>query len=395
MRVLEAIQVLDLRLGGPCRAVLDLSTVLACRGHDVSVLAATAPDIPVEWFERSGEGVRRHPQAHVGTSFRWPFPPSDFLDLASRLVRTSEVVHLHGVWEPYNLMLSAVARRLGIPYVVTLRGMLDDWSMIKSRYKKRAYLALGGREMLEHAAFVQCTADAELRQSAKWFPGGTGRVVPNLLNLTPFSDDRVDGSAARARFPQLSKHSIILLFLGRVSPKKGVEHLIDAASRLVATGMNVCAVIAGDAPDRRYAAALQAQAVARGIASRVYFVGHVGGDLKVSLLRAAALTVVPTSQENFGFVFYESLAAGTPVVTTDLVDTADELARSGAGFIVKQSGEAIAACVGRVLASPYELKAAGQRGRTWVFNELATARVAEKYEQMFGEAIASANRKRA
>ena len=135
--------------------------------------------------------------------------------------------------------------------------------------------------------------------------------------------------------------------------------------------------------------------MARGIASRVYFVGHVGGDLKVSLLRAAALTVVPTSQENFGFVFYESLAAGTPVVTTDLVDTADELARSGAGYIVKQSGEAIAACVGRVLASPYELKAAGQRGRTWVFNELATARGAEKYEQMFGEAIASANRKRA
>jgi glycosyltransferase involved in cell wall biosynthesis len=159
--------------------------------------------------------------------------------------------------------------------------------------------------------------------------------------------------------------------------------------------MDVCAVIAGDASDRRYVDALQAQAVARGIASHVYFIGHVGGDLKVSLLQAASLTVVPTSQENFGFVFYESLAAGTPVVTTDLVDTADELARSGAGYIVKQSSDAIAECVRRVLTVPGERATAGQRGRTWVFNELATSRVAEKYERMFGDAIASAHRNRA
>lgn len=389
MRVLEAIQRVDHRIGGPCRAVLDLSEVLAARGHAVTILTATGPDIPSEWIPSDGRAGSHVPRAYLGPEYRWPLPPSSFTKLARRLVAEADVVHLHGVWEPFNLVVSAIARRCGVPYVVTLRGMLDDWSMIKSHWKKRLYLASGGRSMLEHAAFVQCTAKAELAQSTKWFPRGHGRVVPNLLNLAAFGGPG-DGSAAIARFPELARPPVILLFLGRVSPKKGVEHLLDAVGRLHGEGVEVCAAIAGEAADRSYADMLQSRADRLGIKNHVHFLGHVGGTLKVSLLRAATLLVIPTSQENFGFVFYESLAAGTPVVTTNLVDTAEELRRSGGGFLVSQSGEAIAKCVSDLISSEDAVSTAGSRGKEWVFRELATAHVAAQYELMFADAIAQA-----
>jgi glycosyltransferase involved in cell wall biosynthesis len=210
--------------------------------------------------------------------------------------------------------------------------------------------------------------------------------VPNLLNLAAF-DAPGDGSAAIARFPELARYPVILLFLGRVSPKKGVEHLLDAVGRLHEQGVEVGAAIAGEAADRSYAEMLQSLAARLGIKAHVHFLGHVGGPLKVSLLRAATLLVIPTSQENFGFVFFESLAAGTPVVTTNLVDTAEELRQSGGGFLVPQSGEAIAECVGELISSGDAVQAAGRRGKAWVFRELATAHVAAQYEHMFVDAI--------
>jgi glycosyltransferase involved in cell wall biosynthesis len=386
MRVLEAIQRVDHQIGGPCRAVLDLSEVLAARGHTVTILAASGPDIPSEWIASDSCAGNHVPRVYLCPEYRWPLPSSSFTKLARRLVAEADVVHLHGVWEPFNLVVAAIARRCGVPYVVTLRGMLDDWSMLRSNWKKRLYLASGGRSMLEHAAFVQCTAEAELAQSRRWFPGGHGRVVPNLLNLAAF-DAPGDGSAAIARFPELARYPVILLFLGRVSPKKGVEHLLDAVGRLHEQGVEVGAAIAGEAADRSYAEMLQSQAARLGIKAHVHFLGHVGGPLKVSLLRAATLLVIPTSQENFGFVFFESLAAGTPVVTTNLVDTAEELRQSGGGFLVPQSGEAIAECVGDLISSGDALQTAGRRGKAWVFRELATAHVAARYEHMFVDAI--------
>lgn len=391
MRVLEAIQTLDQRVGGPCRAVLDLSEVLAERGHEVAVLAATGPDVPTAWLQSEENQAERLPRAQLCSAYRWPFPPAVFRRLAARLVREAEVVHLHGVWEPFNLVVSAMARRYHVPYVVTLRGMLDDWSMLKSRAKKRVYLTLAGQRMLESAAYVHCTAQAELKQSSKWFPRGTGRVIPNLLNLEPYSTPK-DGSLACATFPVLATRSAVLLFLGRVSPKKGVEHLLEAVWKLRADGLDVVAVVAGDLADLRYAESLRAQVARLGIGSHVHFLGHVTGEVKVSLLRAARLLVVPTSQENFGFVFYESLAAGTPVVTTDLVDTAEELAGSGGGFIVPQSADAIASCIRRLLTAEGRIEASGRAAREWIFREMATPLVAGQYEQMFRDAIEGPSR---
>ena len=134
---------------------------------------------------------------------------------------------------------------------------------------------------------------------------------------------------------------------------------------------------------------LQDRVAATGLIDHVRFVGHVDGGLKVSLLQAVDLTVIPTSQENFGFVFYESLAAGTPVVTTPLIDTAVDLQKSGACYLVEQDGGMLANRLKTLLADRDRLRGRGQQAREWILREYATPRIAARYEAMFREVVFS------
>jgi glycosyltransferase involved in cell wall biosynthesis len=120
----------------------------------------------------------------------------------------------------------------------------------------------------------------------------------------------------------------------------------------------------------------------------VHFVGHVGGDEKLSLYEACDLFVLPTSQENFGFVQYESLSCGTPVMTTKLVDTWREIVGSGGGVAVNQSADAIIEGITPLLADTAKLAEMGQLGRAWVFDRLSIERVASGLEAMYRDAAA-------
>ena len=386
MRILEANEHVNLRAGGPSRAVLDLSIVMAERGHDVTIVTRSGPGIPEAWHRPSTGSAVAAPRATVLEGSGWLPPGSPAVATLTRLVSAADVVHLHGVWEPFNLRIAGMCRAARVPYVVTLRGMLDDWCMAQSAVKKRIYLAVAGRRFLEQAAIVQCTADAELYQSEKWFPGGKGCVLPNLLNLQPYEALPGPGEALR-RFPFLADSRPWLLYLGRINPKKGVGYLVDAAGRLRDSGCPVGVVVAGAADRPAYLDELKHRVVAAGLDDCIHFVGHVDGVLKVSLLQAAVLSVIPTSQENFGFVFYESLAAATPIVTTPLIDTAADLQRSGACYLSDQDGCMLATRLQTLLGDRDHLRISGLRARAWLLREYAPPRMAARYEAMFREAV--------
>lgn len=386
VHLLEAIDNVDLRTGGPSRAVLDLCLVMTTRGSKVRLLARSGRDIPERWMDHENGAQGPLPRASVLNGSRWLPPGGQALAQVRKLVAEADLVHLHGVWEPFNLRVAAVAREAGVPYVVTLRGMLDDWSMAQRALKKRLYLAVAGKKYLEQAALVQCTAEAELYQSEKWFPNGRGVVLPNLLELAPF-ESLPGKQMALQRFPFLRDGRPWLVFLGRITPKKGIEYLVDAVHRLRQTGENVGAVVAGAAGSQSYLQQLTQRVLRAGLAEHVHFVGHLDGALKVALLEAGTATVVPTSQENFGFVFYESLAAGTPVVTTPLIDTAAELVSSGGCFLAEQDADDLAERLRDLLADRSALRAHGLRGREWIFREHSTDRLAARYQDMFDDAL--------
>tara|TARA_R110000782_G_scaffold19101_10_gene52074 strand:+ start:9365 stop:10519 length:1155 start_codon:yes stop_codon:yes gene_type:complete len=383
MKILHSIAQIDFRSGGPVRAVLDLSEALADKGHTVEVIVKHGPDTPESW-KRPGSPTRvtalGRPQIG-GAWFR-----GATLERIREAVAGADVVHLHGIWTPQNTQFARIAREMNKPYVVSCRGMLDDWCMAQRKPKKLFYLRfLGGSAMLNNAALIHCTAEGELRQSEKWFPGSTGRIIPNLLSLDPYRNPP-GRELASARFPQLDRQEPSLLFLSRLHYKKGVEHLIDAARILRDRGTPHQVLIAGKGDDA-YERKLREQTTRLGLDGLVSFLGMVIGDEKVSLYGAADMFVLPTSQENFGFVFFEALAAGCPVLTTRGVDTWPELQEAGS-LIIEQDADAIADAVIGVTRSRAERDALGQRGRAWVFEHMNPARIVESFERFYEEAAA-------
>ncbi|HET9467232.1 MAG TPA: glycosyltransferase [Vicinamibacterales bacterium] len=151
-------------------------------------------------------------------------------------------------------------------------------------------------------------------------------VIPFGIELrTPGSAD-VDTRAQEIR--RHTKQPIVL-FVGRLVPYKGVDVLLDALSKLDATAM-----IVGEGPER---AALEAQAHALGISGGVTFLGSVGDEELAALYRACDVFVLPsvTRQEAFGVVQLEAMAAGKPVVSTDVGTGVGWVNRDGeTGFVV-------------------------------------------------------------
>ena len=377
LRITHFLPSIRLEAGGVVRAVLDWCTVFAARGHHVTLLTSDRTDCPAHWTDLAGATPR---VVTLPAPARFGRLTKPAMSIAGEAIQSSDVLHLHAPWLPANPQLAGVARLAGVPYLLTVHGMLDDWSMAQRAIKKKIYLKFFARKLLDDAAAVHCTAAAELRQAGKWFSNPRRLVLPYLVDLEPFCTlPPVD--LAREAFPQLLRDEPCVLFLSRLHPKKGVEHLIRAAGILRDQNVTCRTLIAGTG-DEAYVETLKKLIVDLKLTDRVDLLGLVKGDLKLSLYQAADLFVLPTEQENFGLVLIESLACGTPVVTTRGVDIWEELQQAGA-MIVEPAPAPLAESIVTLLQSPTPSAHTGAGGRKWVFIHLDPAELTSKYEAAY------------
>ena len=153
-------------------------------------------------------------------------------------------------------------------------------------------------------------ASPPLAQSARQLQGWEAKcvVIPYGVDIR-MDSDAVERRAAEIR--QAEKRPIVL-FVGRLVPYKGVDVLLEALR-----GIQAVTFLVGDGPERR---ALAAKAETLGLSDSVKFPGEVSGAHLRALYRACDLFVLPsvTRQEAFGVVQIEAMAAGKPVISTDL-----------------------------------------------------------------------------
>ena len=332
-----------LEQGGVVRAVLDLAGEMSKHGHDITLATWDTTDAPKDWDNGNPDTPRilkTDPPSRLGK-----LTPHS-IKLLTRLFKSCDAVHFHTPWEPSNIPAAKLCRELGVPYVVSIHGMLDDWSMSQRSLKKRLYLALGACTMLEKAAAVHCTAEAELTQSKRWYPKGRGIVVPLVFDIEPYRE--LPGPELARQAFDIDAAKPVVLFLSRVHVKKGVHILVDAAKLLADRGVDAQFLIAGTG-DEEYTNRIKQQIASNNLEGRVRMLGMVKGAQKLSLYQAANVFALPTSQENFGFVLPEALACSVPAITTRGVDTWPELEASGSTLIAEQTAEAFANAIAELL----------------------------------------------
>jgi glycosyltransferase involved in cell wall biosynthesis len=336
------------RYGGPIRSVHGLCKALAALGHDVHVFTTNRDgpgelDVPIEsCVDLDGVKVRYF-DAHRFRRLFWAPRMRVALD---REAVDFDIMHIHSVYLWPTVAAGAVARRRHIPYVLSPRGMLvRDFINMKSRWKKKLWLAVFGKRIISKAAGIHFTSTREreafaglgLQARMQW-------TIPNGVEL---------GSTPATAAPAAPSRPY-LLFLGRVNWEKGLDRLIRALSYVPD-----CDLIVAGNDEEGYQAKLELLASRVGVHERVRFLGPVFDAPKDSLIRGALALVLPSYSENFGNVVLEAMALGCPVVVTPEVGAADLLRESGAGIVVDGAPQALGSRLREITANPAELKALG------------------------------------
>jgi len=358
--VLHVVASINRDIGGPAVSVPALAGSLA--RLDVRTTLATL-DYAVHGPQLAPAGARlaSMPADFLAQYFRGWSPAFERLLMAE--AAGADLVHDHGLWMFPNLYARRSARRAGVPLVISPRGMLEPWSLGRSRARKFAAWWLFQRENLAAAALLHATSAAEADSIRAL---GLGKPVATIANGVdvPAAASLPGRGVLERRFPELAGKRW-LLFLSRLHPKKGLAELLRLWAGLAPRFPAWHLVIAGPDLDG-YGATVRGLVDAAQLGARTTLTGVIDGEDRASALANAGVLVLPTHSENFGIVVAEALAHGTPVLTTRGAPWG-ELVAQRCGWWVELAEPALEAALTEALgASPEELKEMGARGRELV-----------------------------
>jgi glycosyltransferase involved in cell wall biosynthesis len=359
MRILHMIGTLNPEAGGPSEVVRVL-VQHAPEGYVAEVVTLDDADAP--FLHEAGFRGTTHGMGAVGWTYVYNRKLLPWL--RANRERFDGVV-VHGLWQYCGL---AVRRAMGgrVPYVVFPHGMLDPYfkrAFPLKHWKKWMYWAPVEYRVLRDAYRVvfTCEAERELAEESFWLHRWTPWVAP-YGTVPPAGDEAVQREAFFAVCPEVCGRRF-LLFLGRIHPKKGCDLLIDAFAKVAARDAGVDLVMAG--PDAQgWRARLEQSAKAAGVAQRIHWVGMLQGDAKWGAFHAAEAFVLPSHQENFGIAVAEAMVCGRPVLLSDKVNIAADIAGAGAGLMETDTAEGTERLLERWMAlGEGEREAMGVRAR--------------------------------
>lgn len=298
------------------------------------------------------------------------------------ILQRFDVVHLHVVWDPLTYTTAGLAQKLGKPYVVTLHGMLDRWSIAQKRLKKTVALALGYKRMVNNAAFLHYGNADELRLTECLHLKAPAKIVPNGIFLEEF-DPLPEKGAFRAEHPEFAGGKLIV-FLGRLHFKKGLDILADAFAIVSREFPGAHLVVAG--PDDGARADFESQIARLGIAQQVHLVGPIYGPKKLAVLRDCDCFCLPSRQEGFSVAIIEAMACQAPVVITTGCHF-PEVEEFGTGIITDLDAAAVGGAIAKVLRDPAAADQMGQNGRKLIVTRYTWPQAAQQLISGYREVL--------
>ena len=280
--------------GGVQQHVHDLAETLIGLGHDVSVLAPADDDAPLPPFVVSAG--RAVPVRYNGSVARLSFGPIS----ASRVRKwigqgDFDVLHVHEPVTP-SVSLLAVMYARG-PVVATFHT-----AMTRSRAMA---VAQGALQLVLERITGRIAVSALARKVQVEHLGGSAVEIPNGVSIARF--------AKAEPLPGWPGDGGAIGFLGRYTePRKGFPVLLRAFGALAPRRPGLRLLVAGPGDPEELD-------IPRALRDRVVFLGRVPEDTKARMLRSVDLYVAPNlGGESFGMILTEAMAAGTPVVASDL-----------------------------------------------------------------------------
>lgn len=372
--------------GGVETVVRELAVRLRARGEDVEVHASDLVD-EAHWIRRSDfpptvEGVPVH---------RYPVYKRLIPGLTMPLVvglmsgledRHPDLIHAHSHRYGHVLESAAEARRLEVPWVVTLHyhPARHDQNALHRSLLRLQDLLFGAAAYRDADAVIAIT-DQERRLVSEFVPARRIRVIPHGLDLAEWSDPGTSGRPAG--LPSLPPR--YLLVAGRVAKNKGLPLLLDALAR-IPVGERLPLVIMGR--DWGMRPELERRSRELGIDRDLVWLGHVEDPAAYrAVFRGASAFTFASEWEAFGLVLLEAMAAGVPIVATAVGGVPEVLDGGRAGTLVPYGDpEALAGGIRQLLGSPERARRLVSEGQRRV-RDYSWDRVIEEHLALYRELV--------
>ncbi len=308
-RILVLAPLLARSSGGLASAVSSLSQVLCSAGWGLQVLTT---DVGVSREEErepldSRAGCTVFPVASGWN--RWMYRSRELAGWVRNHVRDFDLLDIQGVWLEVAVSAARAAFDSGVPYVFTPHGQASRQDRKKKFLKKFLFQKLLLEQAWRRAAAIRFLVEEE-KEHCVLPPHPGSVVIPNFVRIPSASREEEEHGAAG-----MAWDGPVILFLGRISPQKGVLEILGAFDRVYRTRPDAHLVVAG--PDHgSYGALARAQATRMAGKAHVHFVGPVYGAEKWALLASASLFVTLSRNEGLPMAVIEALGAGVPILIT-------------------------------------------------------------------------------
>jgi glycosyltransferase involved in cell wall biosynthesis len=383
MRVLHVIPSVSPRRGGPSAAIFPMVAALRARGIDAEIATSDEDAGPIEksfpsYVVQHGVPVRIFARwrAPVRLLQEYSFCPR-FTPWLKENLWNYDLIHVHALFSHLPSAAMRIARRRGVPYVNRPLGLLGRWPLRQSALRKKLYLRLFEKRNLNRAAALHFTSELERDEAADVVELDQSVIIPHGMEVP---DLLVEARARLRSRLGLPRNQKLVLFLGRLHPKKGIDWLVRALAQMQAP--RPVLLIAGEGNHR---AGIEQLASRLGVDRNLRWLGHVAGEWKQLCLQGSDLLALTSHHENFGVAMLEALAAGTPVLVSDHVALAGAIARHRLGRVVPLETGAIRDGLTQTLAEPASDDPA--RRRAFVREHYSWPASAAALERLYRRAI--------
>ncbi|MCE6987720.1 glycosyltransferase [Dyadobacter sp. CY323] len=330
-------------IGGPARIIYDHTTEVLAAGHEVTILSPMTP----------GEKMYPAPNGAKLVACARTTPLSDIyrefsIEMYQYLkahVHEYDVVHMHGIWHfgslaPFLIPNNAVK-------VITIHGLLDKWAVAHSKWKKQIVTLLYQKRLLGKADLIQINNTDEEEDVIRYlgYRPKNMVIVPNGMKLSDYTDLPAKGIFR-------SKHGIapdqqMILFMGRLNIKKGLDLLLPAFLKIHETVPNAILILAG--PDDGYQTETEEFIKKHNLGHRIKLVGMLTDTIKKEAFSDADLFALPSYSEGFSIAVLEAMTCKIPTAVSDRVGFGDYIRKYDASSLTPLTVDGVADGILKIL----------------------------------------------
>lgn len=369
--------------GGIPRVVYELSREMVRKGHDVTVYTTDAFDENLR-YEGSGQsrvvdGIKIHYFRNLSNALAYNyqlFLPLGMRQVVKKTIGEFDIIHLHGHRHILNNIVHHYAKKFKKKYILSGHGTIPR---IERRVGiKVIFDMFFGNRILNDAEHFIAVSEHEIGHYMKM--GVERRKVSVIYNGIDIDAYRVlpEKGSFRKKYGLTGKK--IILFLGKITPRKGIDFLVRSFSELKMK--DAVLVVAGN--DMGYKKQVKVIIKERAIGDRVIFTGLLAGEEKLAAYQDADVLTYPAIYEIFGLVPFEAMMCGTPVIVTDDCGCGEIIRREKVGFVVKYGDVyGLSDKIKEVLTDKNPAWESVEKGKEFIRNKLSWEKVGIQYENIY------------